>query len=158
LLLSIPGSEGAYWKTFLLPIVVIGFGMSVAVAPLTTTVLNSVPEHQTGVASGINNAVAQVASLMLIAILSTVGVSTLNRSLDGRLAAAHAAPEVHQVVEKAQKGFIMPGLPPEMAPKTKDTAHTIIADSFVEAIRRVLLIAVALSIASALPALLTIPP
>jgi MFS family permease len=157
LLLSIPGIEGPYWKTFLLPIVVIGFGMSVAVAPLTTTVLNSVPEHQTGVASGINNAVAQVASLLLIAILSTVGISMLNRSLDERLAAARASSEIHQVADRARKGFIMPGLPPEMAPQAKDLGHTIIADSFVDAIRRVLLIATALSVAGALPALLTIP-
>src|SRR6201996_2652693 len=81
-LLSLPGTGGPYWKTFLLPMLVLGFGMSITVAPLTTTVLNSVPQHQTGVASGINNAVAQVASLLLIAVLSTVGIATLNRSLD----------------------------------------------------------------------------
>jgi MFS family permease len=155
-LLSMPGTEGTYWTTFFLPMVTLGFGMAITVAPLTTTVLNSVPQHQTGVASGINNAVAQVASLLMIAILGTVGIAALNRSLDQHLARANASADVHKIVYSARKGFVMPGLPAGTSEPARQAAHAIIADSFADTIRRVMLIAASLALASAASAALTI--
>jgi EmrB/QacA subfamily drug resistance transporter len=155
-LLSIPGTEGTYWTTFFLPMVVLGFGMAITVAPLTTTVLNSVAQHQTGVASGINNAVAQVASLLMIAILGTVGLSTLNRSLDQHLARSQASSDVHRIVDAARKGFVMPGVPAGTPEPARQAAHTIIADSFLNTIHHVMLIAASLALASAASAALTI--
>jgi EmrB/QacA subfamily drug resistance transporter len=160
LLIAVPGTGGPYWMTFLLPMVILGLGLAITVAPLTTTVLNSVAQHQTGVASGINNAVAQVASLLLIAILGTVGIATLNSSLDQHLVTSHANADVHQIADMARKGFVMPGFPPGTSPDTRQSAHTIIADSFLDTIRRVMLIATAFSLASAAAAAFTIrnPP
>jgi hypothetical protein len=155
-LLSLPGAGGGYWATFLLPMTVLGVGMAVTVAPLTTTVLNSVPAHQTGVASGINNAVAQVASLLLIATLGTVGITELNHLLDQHLAGAQLPSEVRGIVDSARKGFVMPRIPSEVSNPVRQAAHTIIADSFVDTIRDVLLIAATLSLASAVTAALTI--
>lgn len=156
LLLSVPGTEGSYWATFFLPFLLAGLGMAITVAPLTTTVLNSVAPHQTGVASGINNAVAQVASLLLIAILGTVGIATLNRSLDRHLAISQSSEEVRKIAAAARKGFVMPALPADASQQTRQAAHSVIADSFVDTIRRVMLIAAALSLASAASAALTI--
>jgi MFS family permease len=153
---ALPGTGGTYWTTFLLPSLLLGFGMAITVAPLTTTVLNSVAQHQTGVASGINNAVAQVASLLLIAILGTVGIATLNRSLDQHLAASSAGPEVHKIVDTARHGFVMPGMPPGTSEQSQHAAHDLIADSFLDTIRRVMLIAAALSLSSAAAAAFTI--
>jgi MFS family permease len=157
-LLSMPGTEGTYWTTFFPPMVVLGFGMSITVAPLTTTVLNSVAQHQTGVASGINNAVAQVASLLMIAILGTVGISTLNRSLDQHLASSSANAEVRRIVDNARKGFVMPGFPAGISESARQAAHAIVADAFRDTIRRVILIAASLAFASAVTAALTIRP
>jgi EmrB/QacA subfamily drug resistance transporter len=157
-LLSVPGTGGAYWLTFLLPMLVMGLGMAVTVAPLTTTVLNSVAQHQTGVASGINNAVAQVAGLLLIAVLGTLSIATLNRSLDRRLESAKAPPEVRQIVDTSRAGFVLPATPPNASAQTRDVAHDVITESFVDTIRRVMLLAAALSLASAVCAALMIAP
>jgi hypothetical protein len=59
---------------FLLPVSIVGLGMAVTVAPLTATVIAGVPGHQTGVASGINNAVSSVASLFAIAAFGALAL------------------------------------------------------------------------------------
>jgi len=157
-LLSVPGIDGSYWTTFFPPMVVLGFGMAITVAPLTTTVLNSVAQHQTGVASGINNAVAQVASLLLIAILGTVGIGTLNHSLDRHLADNASSADVRKIADTARHGFVMPAMPPSTPQQTRDAARAVIADSFLDTIRHVMLLTAALSLASAVAAALTIRP
>ena len=81
-LLALSGPSTSYWSGFLAPIAIIGLGMAVTVAPLTTTVINAVPGHQTGVASGINNAVASVATLLAIAIFGAVTLNGFDRALD----------------------------------------------------------------------------
>jgi len=61
-----------YWTELLPGVIVFGFGLSATVAPLTNTVLGAVPGHNAGVASGINNQIARVASLLAIAAVGAV--------------------------------------------------------------------------------------
>lgn len=155
-LIAVPGTGGPYWTTFLPPMLVMGLGMAVTVAPLTTTVLNAVESHRTGVASGINNAVSEVASLLLIAVLGTVGISMLDHSLDQHIATSQASSDVRAIVDSARRGFIIPAMPADASPSTQQAARTIIAVSFADTIRRVMLIAAGLSLASAVAAALVI--
>jgi EmrB/QacA subfamily drug resistance transporter len=70
-------SAGTGFVTGVLPgSLVLGLGMALVVAPLTATVLAAVPDHLAGVASGVNNAVARAASLLVVAALPlAVGLS-----------------------------------------------------------------------------------
>lgn len=147
---------GRYWL-ILLPMTVLGFGMAITVAPLTTTVINAVPAHRTGVASGINNAVASVGSLLLIAVLGIVGLGAFNHSLERQLADAHASPRVTVAVRAAQGGFVIPPMPADLPAAEQQLAHSIVATSLVATVRLALWIAAALTFVSAVSAAITIP-
>jgi EmrB/QacA subfamily drug resistance transporter len=69
----------SYWFELLPPLVVFSIGLSMIVAPLTATVLSDAGEHDAGIASGVNNAVARVASLLGIAVVGAAVAGTDNR-------------------------------------------------------------------------------
>jgi EmrB/QacA subfamily drug resistance transporter len=74
--LSAVGVGTSYWTGVLPPVVVFGLGLALMVAPLTSTVLAAAPEDRTGIASGVNNAVARAGSLLAVAALPVaVGLS-----------------------------------------------------------------------------------
>jgi MFS family permease len=139
----------------LAPMLVLGLGMAITVAPLTTTVINAVPENQAGVASGINNAVASLASLLAVAILGAVALSAYNRALDQRLASPTLPAEVRQAVSEARGKF---AADLTLQGQDRRAAEQTVRQSLGEGISLALWLAAALALFAALCAALTIRP
>ncbi|HWH44556.1 MAG TPA: MFS transporter [Thermoleophilaceae bacterium] len=103
LLLLRVGSDAPYAETVLPAVVVFGLGLAMTVAPLTATVLNSVPERRAGVASGVNNAVARIAGLVAIAAVGAVVAGAFGADLDERLAGARLTAGQEERVAEARE-------------------------------------------------------
>ena len=100
LLLLVRTNASADYVSQVLPgVLVFGLGLAATVAPLTATVLGAVEPGHSGVASGVNNAVARVAGLLAIAALGAVVASTFSNRLDHNLAGKHLSPQATRVVD-----------------------------------------------------------
>lgn len=151
-LFLLPGIGGSYWKTFFPAICVLGLGMAVSVAPLTTTVMNSVAQNRVGLASGINNAVSRTAGLLAIAVLGIVMLQSFNRALDRRLSQLQLPPLERATVIDQRAKLAGIQLSAELPSATRELIERAINQSFVEGFRCVMAIGSFLAAASAFSA------
>ena len=86
-------------------------GLSMTVAPLTNTVLGSVPQHNAGVASGANNAISRVAGLLAIAAVGAIVSAQFGSELDQELAGRQLTPAAHAAVREVKGRPLTGGVP-----------------------------------------------
>jgi EmrB/QacA subfamily drug resistance transporter len=146
----------ASYPAILTSMTVLGFGMAITVAPLTTTVFAAVPAARTGIASGINNAVASTGALLLIALLGSVSAGMFDRSLERHLTEARASASVRSAVQVARNGFVVPPLPGDLSDEERRLARDIVVNSLTGTIRIALWITALLALAGGVSAALTI--
>jgi EmrB/QacA subfamily drug resistance transporter len=148
-LFAVPTVAGTYWRTFFPAFLVLGFGMAISVAPLTTVVMGAVDRDHTGSASGINNAVARVAGLLAVAVFGIVMVNAFAARLDQELSnlrvSQHARGEAHANRTKLAAIDVPQDVDPRLAPKVKDD----ISAAFVFAFRIVVCCCALLAVVSA---------
>jgi EmrB/QacA subfamily drug resistance transporter len=147
-----PGVGGSYWATFFPAILVLGLGMAISVAPLTTTVMGAVGESHAGVASGINNAVSRCAGLLAIAVLGIVLLGTFSRGLDRHLAKLDLTPEIRQGLTAERTRLANLEAPASAPPDVRARVHAAVDEAFVDGFRRVMLVAAGLALLASLSA------
>jgi EmrB/QacA subfamily drug resistance transporter len=87
-------NQHGYALSILPPVLLLGCGMTLCVAPLTNAVMSSVPPTQTGVASAVNNALSRLAGLLAVSLLALVLAHGFVSSLTGQLAHSNLPSEV----------------------------------------------------------------
>jgi EmrB/QacA subfamily drug resistance transporter len=91
-----------YVSDLLPALLLFSLGLSATVAPLTATVLADADEHNAGIASGVNNAIARVAGLLAVAALGAVVAGQFGAAIDERLAGQELSPAARRVVSEAK--------------------------------------------------------
>ena len=142
--------KGGYWKTYFPAMLVLGLGMAVVVAPLTTVVMNSVDQKHAGTASGINNAVARVAAVLANAVFGYVMLKVFDARLEHNLANLNISPNIIHEIQSREMELAALQPPQGLDAKTVMTIRGAISESFISGFRVVLLCCAALSMASAL--------
>jgi EmrB/QacA subfamily drug resistance transporter len=155
-LFAVPSVGESYWRTFFPAIIVLGFGMAVTVAPLTTVVMDSVSKDRVGSASGINNAVARVAGVLAIAIFGIVMVRAFGSELNHSLAHLSLSPAILGELRADQIKLAGLQVPLGLNPDTRAAIMESVKESFVFGFRTVMLACAGLSLASAAVAWLMI--
>ncbi|HET8923484.1 MAG TPA: MFS transporter [Candidatus Acidoferrum sp.] len=150
LLFAVPSTGGSYWTTFFPAFIVLGFGMAVSVAPLTTVVMGAVDQNHAGTASGINNAVARVAGLLSIAILGVAMLSAFSFHLNRSLSALALPQAVMLALQSNEIKLAALAVPPGIDANIAAAIKASISQAFVFAFRFVVLICASLAVASAL--------
>ncbi len=147
-LFAVPSTGSTYWKAFFPAIDVLGFGMAVTVAPLTTVVMSSVDQDHAGTASGINNAVARVAGVLAIAVFGVVMVRAFDSKLTHELASLGLPSETLREIHSRVTRLAALELPPNLDPSTAAAVRSAINQAFVFGFRLIMLICAGLALVS----------
>jgi MFS family permease len=155
-LFAVPGIGGSYWTTFFPAMAVLGLGMAVSVAPLTTTVMSAAESQHAGMAPGINNAISRIAGMLAIALLGAVVVGVFGATVDRRLAELQV--EIRRALNAEVPKFAEAKVLPQIEGEQRRMLEKVLDASFVRSFRVAMLVAAGVALASTLCAGLTIRP
>ena len=149
---TIPSLGGSYWRTFFVPFVVLGLGMAISVAPLTTVVMNSIGSGRAGVASGVNNAVARIAGLLAVAVVGIMILHAFQARLSSSPILKSMSPEVRQEMMAHSIDLAATPIPRAAEPQQVLQLKRAIDDSFLVAFRLAMWSCVGLAVLSSIMA------
>jgi EmrB/QacA subfamily drug resistance transporter len=145
-LLALPGTRASYWSGFLPGVTVLGLGMAIAVAPLTTTVMNSVGRDDAGTASGVNNALSRVAGVLAIAVFGALMAAVFEPRLREGMAAAGVPDSLAAAAWQQRARLAAIELP---ASASAAVARGAVHEAFVAGYRWIMAVSALLALASA---------
>ncbi len=151
-LFALPGLGGSYWTTFFPAIVVLGLGMALVIAPLTTTAMNSVSGSHSGLASGVNNAVSRTAGLLAIPVLGIFVFLVFSGGLDDRVQSLDLSPQAYKQLEAEKVNLGGAEVPSGVDKETEAKIEHAIHESFLAGFRLAMFIAAGLAVASSVAA------
>ena len=153
---GITGGFGDFWTTFFPPMLIMGLGMGVTVAPLTTAVMGSVSSAHSGVASGVNNAVSRVAGVLAIAIMGALALLVFRDAVIADTVALSLPDEARLELEQETENLFGAAVPESLPAESAAQVQTAIRGASVETFRLVFYIAAGMAAFSALLAALLV--
>jgi EmrB/QacA subfamily drug resistance transporter len=137
---SLPPSLNGYALSVLPPVLLLGCGLTLAVAPLTNAVMSSVPPTQTGIASAVNNAISRLAALLAVSVLALVLAHGFVTTLRAQLAHSTFPIEAQQQMWENRARLHDIPLPAGLSPVQRNETARLLDQAFLAGFRSVMLV------------------
>ncbi len=158
LLYSLPGVGSTnYWTSYFPAVLTLGIGAVFFIAPLTTIVFDSSDPALSGLASGINNAVARTAGLLAIALFGIVFTAIFANGFDRRMNAAQVSAQTRQLAAADTARFAGGTVPADVPPADRPVMTGVVKESYLDGFRGVQYASAAISFLAALVAFFFLP-
>ncbi len=149
-LVGITDGQDAYWMTFFLPISLFGIGMGITVAPLTTSVMGSVPQHNAGIASGINNAMSRSSQVLAVAIMGGIALLVFGQSLMENPIVTELPQDAQTQLSEDSSNLAGTPVPDTLDESTQQDVSQVIREVFAHTFSIIMFIAAGMCLASAI--------
>lgn len=136
---GITTGAGEYWSTFFISFVLLGVGMGITVAPLTTAVMGAVSQDNTGIASGVNNTVARTAGVLAVALMGAIALFSFKATITSGTNNMNIQDEVRKEIVLESSKLAAAEAPASLSDKDKEHVNTLLKDAFIIAFNKVIL-------------------
>ncbi len=153
---AVPGIGGSYWTTYFPAALLLGLGGACFVAPLTTIVFDAVGTEQSGVASGVNNAVARMAGLLAVAVFGIILAGMFDGGFAARVARHHLSPQTMQLVAHDRAKLYAGSVPPDIPAADRSVVAAAIHEGYLAGVRAVMVASAIVCVLAAALALVAI--
>jgi EmrB/QacA subfamily drug resistance transporter len=153
---GITNGPGAYWTSFFISFLLLGTGMGITVAPLTTAVMGAVSEDYAGIASGINNTLARSAGVLAVALLGAMVLYTYTKSIEQNLEGMDISRNIKNEIVIESSNFAAADVPDGLSVEKTNLVKNLLNDSFVSSFNRVVYVASILTLVGGLMSIIFI--
>jgi len=151
---SLTTGAADYWTSFFPPLLLLGAGLGMSAAPLSTTIMNSVSAKHFGIASGINSTLSRLSSVLGIAAMGPIAITTFRHSLMRYANALSLDDRWSRAWQREAWRFADAVPPPGMSPEMSNAFQNGVRLAYVDAFRLLSCIAAAVVVLSTLLAAL----
>jgi len=149
-------SKSNYWYGLFPSIVVLGFGMTITIAPLTTAVMNSLSVSYSGLASGINNSLGRIAGVMAIAVFGLILFNSFDNKLTDGLKSNEVPQEVVESIQSQKTRLSAINIDGNVDINIKKTTEKLIRESYLSSFRLIMLLIAVLALISGIVGMISI--
>ncbi|QMW05021.1 MFS transporter [Spirosoma foliorum] len=136
--IGLTSGPSQYWATFLPALLTVGIGLTLTVAPLTNTVMGSVPAHNAGAASGINNAIARTAAVLALAVASSIVLATFRYQLSEQIKPLHLSSAIIKTLQEKSNQLGATPVPAQVTLANQSSIHQAIREAFLYSFQEIM--------------------